>query len=503
MLSDSVRHGEFSLETTNYVQRDEIVNKIRHRARAVADFHAGPAQSVAGGWFFAYNVRCGAAVSLLQAQFKKIDITPDYPVRLAGYFNERISEGVLDPLQMRLAALALGEERLLFIQVDSCAIPPGDAEEIRNEIARRTAFRKDEIMLLVSHIHTGPDLEGFFGLARDERYLADLKKRIVGAAASLTTRETTLVSLAGASYEGLAFNRRWWMKDGTVVTNPPKLSPERRAPEGAVDREANTVVFRDERGGLQALFVSISNHTDTVGGTKITADWPGFMERRLNDRLGSGFPVFPFVAPQGNINHLEFESPRPQTNYEEAGRLGAAYAEIVAASLANARPAGVDRLEAREVAAAIPSREVSDAEVGSARELLARAGASGPDQGRDLTAEDLAKGDVAVEALFARELLHFARTKPPEFRVPLQVLKLGGVAFAAIPGEPFVELGLALKAVKGYELVFPVALANGYFGYIPLRENFGRGGYETRPGAANQLSVDAADRILAALLSLL
>jgi neutral ceramidase len=73
----------------------------------------------------------------------------------------------------------------------------------------------------------------------------------------------------------------------------------------------------------------------------------------------------------------------------------------------------------------------------------------------------------------------------------------------AIPGEPFVEVGLALKAVKGYELIFPVALANGYFGYIPLPENFGRGGYETRPGSASRLSVDAADRILAALGSLL
>jgi neutral ceramidase len=440
---------------------------------------------------------------MLKAQFKKVDITPAYPVRLAGYFNERIADGVLDPLHLRLAALELGASRLLFIQVDSCAIPPGDADEIRSEIARRSTFLKSGIMLFVSHIHTGPDLEGFFGLARDERYLADLKRRVVDDAASLRPRETTRISLARASYEGLAFNRRWWMKDGTVVTNPPKQSPERREPEGAVDREANTVVFRGERGDLQALFVSISNHTDTVGGTKISADWPGFMERRLNERLAGDFPVFPFIAPQGNINHLEFENLRPQTNYEEAERLGRAYAAIVAASLPGAQPAPVERLEASEIVAAIPSREISEDELRDARKILERAGASGMGQGRDLTAEDLAKGDLAVEALFARELLHFAETEPPEYQVPLQALKLGGVAFAAIPGEPFVEVGLALKAVKGYDLVFPVALANGYFGYIPLRENFGRGGYETRPGAANRLSVDAADRILAALRSLL
>jgi len=451
---------------------------------------------------FHYNEKHSIMNNLL-VQFKKVDITPAYPVRLAGYFNERISDGVLDRLHLRLAAFELGGKRLLFIQVDSCAIPTGEADEIRSEVARRTAYQKSEIMLFVSHIHTGPDLEGFFGLARDERYLEDLKKWIVEAAASLRPREFTRVSLARASYEGLAFSRRWWMKDGTVVTNPPKRSPERRQPEGAVDREAKTIVFRDERGGLQALFVNISNHTDTVGGTRISADWPGFMERHLNSRLGADIPVLPFLAPQGNINHLEFESLRPQTNYGEAGRLGRAYAEIVAASLPGAQPAQVERLEAREIVVAIPSREISEVELDDARKVLERAGASGLGRGRDLTAEDLAKGDIGVEALFARELLRFAETKPPEYLVPLQAFKIGGVAFVAIPGEPFVEVGLALKAVQGYDLVFPVALANGYFGYIPLRENFGRGGYETRPGAASYLTVDAAGRILAAFRSLL
>jgi len=160
----------------------------------------------------------------LKAQFKKVDITPDYPVRLAGYFNERISDGVLDPLHMRLAAFELGGSRLLFIQVDSCAIPPGDAEEIRTMIARRSAFRKNEVMLLVSHIHTGPDLEGFFGLARDERYLAHLKTWVVEAAAAMTPNEASQVAIAKSTYEGLAYNRRWWMKDG-ILTNQQKPLP--------------------------------------------------------------------------------------------------------------------------------------------------------------------------------------------------------------------------------------------------------------------------------------
>jgi neutral ceramidase len=444
------------------------------------------------------------------AQFKKVDITPGYPVRLAGYFNERVSTGVLDPLHMRLAALKRGDRHLVFIQLDNCAVKTEDADEIRHAIARRSPFQKHEIMLFTSHIHTGPDLVGFFGLKRDKRYLEELKKSIVDEAVALIPRERSFVSIARTTYKGLSFNRRWFMKDGTVITNPPKKSPQKREPEGAVDRTANSVIFKNERGGHQALFVNISNHTDSIGGNQISADWPGLMERYLNERLGTSIPVFPFLAPQGNINHLEFDDLRPQSNYDEAKKLGQAYAEIVAKSVSASKAIDSEtlndpaaELEAREMILSVPSREISKADLEEAKKILAGAGEVDKNDAKDLTAEDLAKGDPAVERLFARELVHFAETKPSNYNLSLQAFKLANVAFAAIPGEPFVEIGLALKLIPGYDLIFPVALANGYFGYIPLKENFGRGGYEIRPGAASQLSTDAADRILSTFRSLL
>jgi hypothetical protein len=122
----------------------------------------------------------------------------------------------------------------------------------------------------------------------------------------------------------------------------------------------------------------------------------------------------------------------------------------------------------------------------------------------DLTAEDLARGDIAVRKIFARELLRFQREKPDRYRVPLQLLCVGPIAFAAIPGEPFAEIGLALKRMPGEPGgdVWPVALANGYFGYIPTRESFEHGGYETMASLLNCLSRDAAHQILDAFVSL-
>ncbi|MDD8014046.1 MAG: hypothetical protein PHX45_00015 [Acidobacteriota bacterium] len=433
----------------------------------------------------------------ISAGFKKVDITPPYPVSLAGYFNRRISERVLDPLHMRLAVLERDGRHLAFIQLDNCAIRTEDVDEIKNRIADRGRFRPREIMIWASHIHNGPDLEGFFGMPPETGYLDDLKNRIVEEAGALEPVVRCSVQVARAAYQGLAFNRRWFLKDGRVVTNPPKMSPEMDRPEGPVDREANFVVFVDENGRRLAVFVNISNHTDTVGGNDITADWPGFLEKGLNSRIGADIPVFPLIGPQGNINHYEFDSPRGQIGYEEAARLGAAYAEIVASSLKNAAPAAVGGMDAVETILSIPSMDIPPEEISAAEAFLARLGMEeSPPPGKSLTAEDLMKGDPVVERIFAKGLLDFAKNKPARFAVPLQVFKLGPIALAAIPGEPFVEVGLALKAVPGYDLVVPVALANGYFGYIPLEENFRRGGYEIRAGVSSILSKDAARRIV-------
>jgi neutral ceramidase len=440
----------------------------------------------------------------IQAAFRKTEITPSAPVHLAGYFNRRLSRGVLDPLFLRLAVLRFEGRTLAFIAIDTCAVLREDADEIRDRVAGAGVARREDVMVFATHLHTAPDIVGLFGLPRETEYLARLKDRIIEDLRALEPAENVEVSIAKTLRPGLASNRRWFLKDGRVMTNPPKLSAELDRPEGPVDDEVNTVAFRDEAGRIRALFVNISNHTDTIGGFGISADWPGVMERRLNETTSAEFPVLTFIAPQGNINHFDFLSGRGQTGPEEARRLGLAYAEAVAGSLGGLRPVRVEVLEGREIDLPLEPLGVAEEEVVAARRLLGEGNAeSAAASSRELTAEDLAAGDEAVRRLFAAGLLEFRERGPSVYRLPLQVLKVGRIAFAAVPGEPFVEVGLALKRIEGYDLIVPTALANGYFGYIPLAENFGRGGYETQPGTSSRLSRHAADKILDALQGLL
>jgi neutral ceramidase len=393
----------------------------------------------------------GSEADLLLMDVKKFDITPPVTVSLLGYFNDCRSTGILDPLCCRMAALRHEHERLLFVQIDSCLIMKEDSDRIKSAITRDTGYRVQDITVFTNHTHTAPALADFFGARREGEYLLWLTERIVETAGELRPEEPCRVSFGTAIARGLAHNRRWYMRDGSVATNPPKCSPLMVRPEGAVDGNVQVLRFQPEANASPALFVNISNHTDTVGGSKISADWTGFMERYIQERTGTDIVVFPLIAPQGNINHFDFHSPEKQTSYEETERIGRSYAESVLEALEGTAPVEISSLHGRIQTCSILPREIDPSELEAARELASQEIKPGEDGdsasqeihsagAEDLTAEELFFGDSTVNRIFARELLDFAACLPDHLQVPLQVLKIGSVAICALPGEPFVEI---------------------------------------------------------------
>ena len=78
----------------------------------------------------------------------------------------------------------------------------------------------------------------------------------------------------------------------------------------------------------------------------------------------------------------------------------------------------------------------------------------------------------------------------------MQVLFLDEYAFVSIPGEFFVELGLRIKERAYPRRACVVGLANGIVGYIPHKEAFARGGYETTFMSSSKLAHEAGDTLV-------
>src|SRR6266516_6773723 len=91
----------------------------------------------------------------------RIDITPDYPVRLSGYgARSKESEGVDQHLFAK--ALAIGSDKdlvALLLTVDNLTVPEYIREELLRRLARKPVVWPEQLALCSSHTHTAPILK--------------------------------------------------------------------------------------------------------------------------------------------------------------------------------------------------------------------------------------------------------------------------------------------------------------------------------------------------------
>src|ERR1043165_9734182 len=113
------------------------------------------------GFDSAFGLRADTTESLTEIGVAKIDITPDYPIRLCGYaVRKKESEGVAQHLWSKAVAIGSDKEGpAILITVDNTGVPAS----IRNEVAQRLLKRgilSERITVCSSHSHTAPCLAG-------------------------------------------------------------------------------------------------------------------------------------------------------------------------------------------------------------------------------------------------------------------------------------------------------------------------------------------------------
>ena len=118
------------------------------------------------------------------------------------------------------------------------------------------------------------------------------------------------------------------------------------------------------------------------------------------------------------------------------------------------------------------------------------------DEGRD----DLIPYTAMELTTVVAEAMRMCRLEngPDNFILPLTALRIGGVALVGIPGEPFTDIGVAIKETPGFDMIMPTALTGGDAGYFPVQSAYDEGGYEARsssyrPGVAEKLVTRAQE----------
>ncbi len=431
-------------------------------------------------------------------------INPEFPISLAGYFNRRVWDKILDDIEVRAVVFKDNGKLHAIIQFDLLCVNINLSNCVFEALkaAGLKEFSSKNLLICTTHSHTCPDINNEPNSLDYCRFIAGKAAEALGDAVNNIRKGELLYTMTQDIR--FVFNRRYWMKDGSVVTNPGKLNPDILRPEGEIDPAIPIIAVKTD-AGLELLFTSCVNHTDTIGGCGVSADWPGFMRRKLESQMAPGAMHVPFVGASGNINHFDVTTDMDQTCYAEPERIGEGYAHTVSEALKDLRPAPGRKLRMVTRKVKTSPRIPDPDEVAKARETVKKyhdIDVSKIGKGVDINSEDLAKGAPVALKYFAVKLLELAdNPRTPEFL--LTKIEFGDeVVLASLPSEPFVEIGLALRRSvfrDKFCMVTSHGNANGGKGfgggYIPNAWNYGRGGYETTPRSSGY-GTDTADILI-------
>ena len=394
----------------------------------------------------------------LQVGLAWVKITPEEPIRMAGYASrDRPSEGVLTELYAKAMAFADGRgERAVLITADVIGFNAQVADAICQGIMAKTTLKRRQIMLNASHTHTGPVIglpdATSYGLEGDAAArVHDYGVKLVGQLAELALQALADLRPSKLSWGvGLAdfvMNRREFTDRGVRLGFNPR---------GYVDRSVPVLRVDSTDGKLRGLMFGCACHNTTLTGQhyKLSADYAGFAQAYVEERLPGVQAMF-MAGCGGSAN------PHPRGTVEavkQHGRsLGTEVCRVVAEALAPVR--GPLRAELQLVD--LPLEPVP-----SRAEL-----------------EEMIKGPsyIAFNARKMLDALDKNEPLPTEYAAPFAVWQFGqDLTLVALPGEVVNEYVPLLETALGHRKLWIAAYANDCFGYLPTAKVLEEGGYETR-----------------------
>ncbi len=421
-------------------------------------------------------MRAGAAYS---------DITPPIGTSLAGYFRDRFSTAVHDPLLARALVLDDGRQTAAIVCCDLICITREQTLRTREIASKATGIAPEAIMICCTHTHTGPSTITSEAVQINEAYIEEMPGRIAEAIQSAHTnlRPATL-RLGEERDSSVAFVRRFRMKGGYEAFNPGVLNPDIIGPAGEVDPQVNLLRVDDESGEPMALLGNYALHADVKTGDEISADWPGELCRILQGSYGSK-PISLFAnGACGNINHIDVTDSGPQSGWAKVQQIARVLGGKMLAASEKSRPMESQSVQVSSRILNIPYHPLTPELIAMAREVRSK---PNPGLFEKLQADIVENYDLEGKAA----------------EVEVQVIRVGDTALVGIPAEYFTEWGKEIKHWSPFTQTFVIELANDCLGYIPTLQAYYRGGYEAMPVLSVQLVPEAGLRMADAAIEML
>lgn len=413
----------------------------------------------------------------LRAGSARTDITPDEPIQLSGYGPgtlDRTSTGVHSPLSATALVLDDGTTTVAVVAVDLLNVSRELTAAVREEAS---ALGVDHVTVAATHTHAAPYVPGRFLevnplLSYDADttdYVATVERAVVDAISDAYDRSSSATLRVGRA------------TDDAVAVN-------RRRADGPVDPELVAVVVETDARDLLLLNFACHPVCTTADATLVAADWPGALYERV--RSETGMETLFLNGAAGDVNPRGSSETRPdEAVYRYVAAVGEEVAETALDAVADARdadPLAVAGLtvERRTVELAFQATPTPEEMERRHAELTAEIDRLGGDPAavdfHSLQDDDSRLASLFRDRWYLEEKRRLAECNRDAYETELAYVDVGPLGFLSIPGEAFVEHGLAFKAAADADPLVVAGYANEYVGYLPTVEAFDEGGYEVR-----------------------
>jgi neutral ceramidase len=423
--------------------------------------------------------------SNLEVGFSVVDISGDSAV-------------ILDPLHVKAVVLRQGEEQIALVECDIAGVSDDLTTPARKQASLKTGIPYVNICVSATHNHMGTPHKDI---------IPAVVKAISDAQAAL--RPVNLKSALGLQFN-VSFNRRYFMKDGSVVFNPMFLNPDIVRPAGPIDPEIGIVMFYDAGSNKPlSCLINFPLHLDIVkeygavytqagSGSRnsVSADYPYWIETSLRKDFGNTFNSLFLTGCCGNINHWDFSKPGPQSGHKTKSKQ---VGDSLYSSISRAIPKAIKEtpsLASRSRVLNVPLQSFTAEDLAWAKSVKSSS-LSGK-------SEEPSERKQFLDNVKQRRIFWLDQQKQKgivSLLLDVQVFRLSNnTAIVTLPGEMFVEYGLTIKNFSPFENTIIVEMSNNGVSYVPNKKAFSQGGYEVEnsrlaPGGGEMLA-DAAIQML-------
>jgi neutral ceramidase len=380
----------------------------------------------------------------LRAGVARVEITPPVGYPMGGYAaRQGPSTGVHDPLYATALTLEAGGVRIAILSCDLRSFPSA-----RVITAARDRKLADHVLIAVTHNHSGPmTWEDQSWPSRERSWFAETEEKLLAAIGRASKSAFPARLAAGFGEVYLGHNRREVGADGKTTM---RWRNAEKKPTSPIDPNVGVIRVDDASGAPRAVIVNYACHAVVLGpdNRRISADYPGFLARRIERELGGALCLF-VQGGAGDINPYLDKQPVDQNGFGEAEKMGELLAEEALKIIRRLKPAVEPEASIRAAADIVEFHDRWD----------------------------------AVKTL----------------RAGLTTLLINRtIAIATIPGEPFVDLQIAFRdrseIANSFLFGYTYSAGGEWVGYVPTLRAAAEGGYGA--GYNTRIEVGAGEALI-------